>query len=197
MRSGDEPGDLMATILVVDDRPTNRDLLVTLLGYRGHKSLEAGDSAEALALARAERPDLIITDILMPTMDGYEFTRRLREDPDIGATPVIFHSAHYLLQEARVLAARCGVPYVIAKPCDSADVLVAVDKALCVTPDITAPAADAELDRQHVQVLTDKLSQSVQEVFKVYSRLEALVEIGRELNIAQDPALLLERYCRG
>ena len=197
MRSGDEPGDLMATILVVDDRPTNRDLLVTLLGYRGHKSLEAGDGAEALALARAERPDLIITDILMPTMDGYEFTRRLREDPNIGSTPVIFHSAHYLLEEARVLAAECGVPHVIAKPCDPSDVLAAVDKALGVAQDITAPVAVAEFDRQHVQLLTDKLSQSTQEMYKVYSRLEALVEIERELNVTHDPALLLERYCRG
>jgi len=187
----------MATILVVDDRPTNRDLLVTLLGYRGHKSLEAGDSAEALALARAERPDLIITDILMPTMDGYEFTRRLREDPNIGSTPVIFHSAHYLLEEARVLAAECGVPHVIAKPCDPSDVLAAVDKALGVARDITAPAAVAEFDRQAVQLLTDKLSQSTQEMYKVYSRLEAMVEIGRELNVTHDPALLLERYCRG
>jgi PAS domain S-box-containing protein len=196
-QSGDEPGDLMATILVVDDCPTNRDLLVTLLGYRGHKSLEAGNGAEALALARAERPDLIITDILMPAMDGYEFTRRLREDPDIGSTPVIFHSAHYLLEEARVLAAKCGVPYVIVKPCDPSDVLAAVDKALSVAQEITAPIAAAEFDLRHVQVLTDKLSQSTQEMFKVYSRLEALVEIGRELNVTQDPALLLERYCRG
>ena len=56
----------MATILIVDDRPTNRQLMTTILGYAGHRLLEASDGAEALAVARTERPDLIITDILMP-----------------------------------------------------------------------------------------------------------------------------------
>jgi CheY-like chemotaxis protein len=77
----------MATILVVDDRAPNRELLVTLLGYKGHRLLEAADGAEALAIVRTERPDLVITDIPMPTMDGYEFVRELRADPEIAATP--------------------------------------------------------------------------------------------------------------
>ena len=61
----------MATILIVDDRPTNRQFLLTLLGYTAHRLLEAADGAQALEVTRAERPDLVITDILMPTMDGY------------------------------------------------------------------------------------------------------------------------------
>ena len=71
----------MATILIVDDRESNRELLSTLLGYRNHRTVEARDGMEGLERARVERPDLVITDILMPTMDGYEFTRRLRADP--------------------------------------------------------------------------------------------------------------------
>ena len=70
----------MATILVVDDRPINRELLVTLLGYGGHRMLEAPDGEKALAIARAERPELIIADIIMPAMDGYEFARQVRKD---------------------------------------------------------------------------------------------------------------------
>lgn len=65
----------MATILVVDDHPINREFLVTLLRYRGHSLLQAADGAEALQVARAAHPDLIISDILMPTMDGYELVR--------------------------------------------------------------------------------------------------------------------------
>src|ERR1700740_2125987 len=59
---------IMATILIVDAPPSTRQFLTTLLGYGGHRLLEAGDGAAALGLVRADRPDLIITDILMPTM---------------------------------------------------------------------------------------------------------------------------------
>ena len=76
----------MATILIVDDHETNRQLLTTLLGYWNHQVVAAGDGMEGLERARSERPDLIITDVLMPAMDGYEFTRRLREDPALAAT---------------------------------------------------------------------------------------------------------------
>src|SRR6267378_1249835 len=146
----------MATILVVDDHPTNRDLLVTVLGYGGHTTLEASDGEQALALAKAERPDLIISDIVMPSMDGYELTRRLREDPEIGRTPVIFHSAHFRMEEARVLASQCGVQYVIPKPCDPASILAAVANVLADNRDsIQSPPAD-EFDRAHVRILTDQ-----------------------------------------
>jgi CheY-like chemotaxis protein len=64
----------MAKILIVDDRPTNRQFLVTLLVYTGHHLLEAADGAAALDMARRERPDLVITDLIMPSMDGFEFT---------------------------------------------------------------------------------------------------------------------------
>ena len=90
----------MAKILVVDDLPANRALVATLIGHSGHQALEAADGAEALALVRAERPDLVISDILMPTMDGFEFVRQLRSDHGLAATQVIFCSAHYLEEEA-------------------------------------------------------------------------------------------------
>src|SRR5918912_3656471 len=103
----------MATILIVDDRPANREFLAALLGYGGHRLLEAADGAEGLAVARAERPDLVIADILMPTMDGYEFVRRLPADPAVAGTRVVFYTAHYHEPEARKLAADCGVSAVL------------------------------------------------------------------------------------
>ena len=186
----------MATILIVDDRESNRDLLTTLLGYRNHRTVEARDGLEGLERARAERPDLIITDILMPAMDGYEFTRRLRADPGGASVPVIFYSAHYLMQEARELAAKCGVEYVVAKPAEPEKLLSTVDAALGLTP-VAVPAPQIEeFDREHIRVLTDKLSQQAGEVGNLSARLEALIDVGHELNVAQDTSVLLDRYCK-
>src|SRR6202030_669792 len=127
----------VATILIVDDRPTNREYVATLLGYGGHRLLQAADGAGALATARAEHPDLVIADILMPTMDGYEFVRQLRTDPAIAATRVIFYTAHYHEREARPLAPVCAVSPVLTKPAEPEVVLRTVDAALGVAP---APA---------------------------------------------------------
>jgi len=80
----------MSVILVVDDQASNRDVLTTLLGYCGHRMIEAADGAEGLVVAAREQPDLIISDVLMPTMDGYEFVRRLRDDPALASKPVCF-----------------------------------------------------------------------------------------------------------
>jgi len=186
----------MATILIVDDHQSNRELLTTLLGYRNHRIVEAGDGLEGLERARTERPDLVITDILMPTMDGYEFTRRLRADADVAAIPVVFYSAHYLMQEAHALAAKCGVEYVLAKPAEPEEVLRIVDAALGLAH-IAVPAPPVEeFDREHIRVLTNKLSQQAGEVGNLSARLEALIDVGHELNVAQDPSVLVERYCQ-
>ncbi len=86
----------MATVLVVDDLAVNRDLVAGVLGHNGHHVLEASDGPGALALVRSVQLDLMITDVLMPGMDGYELTRRLRDNPATARLPVIFYTANYL-----------------------------------------------------------------------------------------------------
>jgi PAS domain S-box-containing protein len=185
----------MATILIIDDRPSNREFLLTLLGYKGHRLVEAADGAEGLAVARAEHPDLIITDILMPTMDGYEFVRRLHADPAFTHIPVIFWSAHYLEREARTLAHACGVSHLLMKPCDPEEVLRTVQTALdhASTP---ATAPPEEFDREHLRLITDKLSQKVEELRMANLKLDAVVETGRRLALERDLLRLLDNCCR-
>jgi diguanylate cyclase (GGDEF)-like protein/PAS domain S-box-containing protein len=132
---------LMATILVVDDRPSSRAFLLTLLGFTAHRLLEAREGAQALELVRAERPDLIITDILMPTMDGYEFIQQLRADPVLAATRVIFYSAVFAERETSAMAHSCGVHTVLSKPSDPQAILDAVNHELGLRESAAAPPA--------------------------------------------------------
>jgi PAS domain S-box-containing protein len=154
----------MATILIIDDRPTNRDVLRTILGYKNHRILEACDGQEGLEIARAERPDLVIADILMPRMDGYEMVRSLRADPTIAHTRVIFYTATYLKSEALKLAQACGVSHLIIKPSDPQDILDTVALALSESAPPAAPELNDTFDREHLRLMTDKLAQKVQEL---------------------------------
>src|SRR5450432_421300 len=167
MSRTDEPGKKSnsgrekTTILVVDDSPTSRMFLTQLLRDAGHRLLVAGDGAEALALVRAEHPDVVITDVLMPLMDGYEFARQLRADPSIARTPIIFHTAAYEQREARALASSCGVFYILNKPAQPAELLRTI-KAVLKEAILPAPAvSEKNFDRDHRRLLTDKLSEKV------------------------------------
>src|SRR5256885_621737 len=169
----------MATILIVDDRPTNRQFLLTLLGYGGHRLLEAANGAEALERVRAERPDLVITDILMPTMDGYEFVAHLRADPDLAPMPVIFYTATYSEPQAKALADSCGVRIVLPKPCDPERILAAVNEALGITDSAPAPSAGAARNEDKAgepHKVDDQLAEYVNELQSVKSKFDDIVE---------------------
>ena len=122
---------------------------MTLLNYEGHRVIEATDGAEGLRLAQAERPDLVITDILMPKVDGYEFIRQLRLDPTIADTPVIFSSAHYHEDESLALADACGAFAILPKPCEPELVLSTVRKALGVVPAVPEKLQGEEFNNEH------------------------------------------------
>jgi CheY-like chemotaxis protein/anti-sigma regulatory factor (Ser/Thr protein kinase) len=186
----------LAKILIVDDRPINREYLVNVLGYAGHQLLEARDGAEALALVRAQRPDLVITDLLMPTMDGYEFIRHLRADPSLAATPVIISTAVYHEREARALAQQGGVAHFLIKPADPEVVLRTVDEALGLAP-IPAPApVPAEFDREHLRLVSGTLLDKLIELEAANLRLKALIDFGQQLALERDPQRLLNSSCQ-
>ena len=175
----------MATILIVDDLSANRKLLVALLRCEGHRLVEAADGREALTAVRTERPDLVITDVLMPVMDGYEFVRQLRLEPATSGIPVVFCTAHYGEREARALALSSGVSYVLTKPAEAEDVLQIVGRALSgaaqsIRPS-DAPQLSTAFDREHLRLITDKLSEKSEDLRSANARLRALINIGLEL----------------
>jgi PAS domain S-box-containing protein len=189
----------MATILIVDDLSANREVLVTLLRHHGHRLLEAADGREGLAAVQAEHPDLVITDVLMPVMDGYELVRQLRLDPTTRGVPVVFYTAHYGEGEARALALSSGVAYVLTKPMVSEEVLRIVGRVLSgqsetgIPPD--ASPLPTRFNREHLRLLTDKLSEKAEDLRAANARLRALINIGLELASQQDPDRLLQSVC--
>jgi PAS domain S-box-containing protein len=154
----------MTSILVLDDRAADRELLATVLGYAGYDVLTADDGELALHLARAHRPDLIIADILMPGTDGYEFVRALRADALVAATRVVFCTATYGLEEGQRLAEVSGVTHILPKPCEPEQIVRIVAEALEATDDPPEPLAEDDFHREHLRALNQKLVQKVDEV---------------------------------
>ncbi len=106
----------MAKLLVVDDQEANRYLLEVLLKGHGHAVVMAGNGVEALARARQDPPELIITDILMPEMDGFSLCRIWKNDPELGRIPLIFYTATYTDPENEKFALSLGAERFIIKP---------------------------------------------------------------------------------
>ena len=98
----------MAKILLVEDNELNRDMLSRRLIRRGYEVVMAFDGEEALANAVSEQPDLILMDMSLPKIDGWEATRRLKADPSLCAIPVIALTAHAMAGDReRALEAGC------------------------------------------------------------------------------------------
>jgi two-component system, cell cycle response regulator DivK len=96
-------------ILVVEDQPDNRQILRDLLGNAGYELVEAENGVEALAAVDRRRPDLILMDIQLPILDGYETTRRIRSKSDLQSIPIIAVTSYALAgDDAKALAAGCN-----------------------------------------------------------------------------------------
>ena len=156
---------------------------------------EAGDGEEALARTRVARPELVICDILMPTMDGYEFVRRLRAEPEVASTPVIFYSAIYHEREAEALATSCGVQHLLTKPAEPEMILAVVTRALSHGPNVAPEIPVEQFGQAHARVLADKLSDRQAALEAANLRLSALLAAVYQLSCEQDRRTMLRELC--
>jgi CheY-like chemotaxis protein len=120
---------LMRRILYVEDNDDNVALLTVRLEIEGFEVLAAPDGLTGLARVRAERPDLVIMDLDLPDIDGWEATRRIRADAAIGRIPVIALSAH-AMPEHRDRALQAGCDDYEAKPLDFASLVAKIRRLL-------------------------------------------------------------------
>jgi len=117
-------------ILVVEDTPNVLELLEVTLRFKGYPVVSARDGQEAMERIAKERPALVITDILMPKMDGYSLAHNLRKNPRTAQIPIIFISATYITPEDKNFALNLGAMRFIEKPIDTEDFLLTVAEIL-------------------------------------------------------------------
>jgi PAS domain S-box-containing protein len=156
----------MATVVIVDDSGPDRRLAETLLKHAGHTVMVSRDGQVGLDLIKKALPDLIIADIITPSIDGYRLARAVRSDPRTATTPIILQTAHFLEAEVRRLAAQLDVQQVIFKPYEPQTFLDAVAEALRDrAPDpMTKEVERRDFHVEHLRLVSAKLYEKVGEL---------------------------------
>ena len=157
----------MALAVVIDDSAADRRLTETLLKHAGYTVMVCGDGQEGLDLIKKENPDLVIADLITPSIDGYDLARAVRSDPKTASTPIILQTAHYLEAEVRRLAAQIGIQEVIIKPVEPQAFLDAVAKTVrdkAALDGSTEAAPGTEFPVEHMRLVSAKLYEKVREL---------------------------------
>jgi CheY-like chemotaxis protein len=147
-------------LLVVEDVPDILQLLDATLKFKGYQVVTATNGQEALEIIKRERPSMIITDILMPKLDGFSLVHRLRLDADTRDIPIVFLSATYVTPEDKTFAEIIGVTHFIEKPIDFETLLPVIDQLLTqAVPAIFEPLDEIEFYDGYRKRLEAKLRQ--------------------------------------
>jgi two-component sensor histidine kinase len=158
-------------ILIVDDSSDDRRLLRYMVTINGHEAIEAEDGAEGLEKAKSTAPDLIISDALMPVMDGFQFLREVKQDPALHLIPFIFYSSSYQEYQDVRLAMALGADSYVIKPVEPAVLWGKIEPLLRAgklerTPIVPLIGEDAEYLKRYSQVVATKLEEKVRELEK-------------------------------
>ena len=165
------------TILVVEDVPAVRELLEITLKFKGYEVATAADGREALEIIAANPPDLVVTDILMPYMDGYTLAQRLRRDPKTRRIPIVFVSATYVAPEDKEFALSLGAARFLEKPIDAEEFLLTIAEVLHQNElDDSPPLDEATFYRGYRDRLATKLRYKTAQITRLERLLPTLPE---------------------
>ena len=167
-------------ILVVEDIAQVRNLIEIQLKLRNYTIVTARDGQEALDLITKEKPAVILTDILMPRVDGFALAHKLRTDPQTSSIPIIFLSATYVSAEDERFALGLGAMRFLPKPVNTDELLIAVADALTGQAHAAPPMSERDFYLGHRQRLESKLRQKAQQITRNKEQLEVLPEDQRE-----------------
>jgi CheY-like chemotaxis protein len=169
-------------ILVVEDVPNVLELLEVTLRFKGYPVITARNGQEAIEQVEKWHPALVITDILMPKMDGYSLAHRLRSDPKTRQLPLIFLSATYVTAEDKSFAVSLGAVRFIEKPIDTEEFLLTVAELLTQGPE---PAPEPLGEREFYAGYRERLEHKLRHKHTQISRTERLLTT---LPVVQRPA---------
>ena len=153
------------TILVVDDRKTDRKLVSTILTSNGYEVAEAVNGIEAIEYLKKSKPDMIISDIMMPGMDGFSFLRELKKNKSLSGIPFIFYTAHYVSEKDKELAASLGASRFLIKPTEPKDLLYEIKTTLEEYDiGVTAPVNPLiRSEEEYLKLYSDRIFRKLEE----------------------------------
>lgn len=169
----------MVRILVVDDKEENRYYLESLFSGHGHTVVCARHGAEALDIARKAQFDLVVSDLLMPVMDGYTLLQQWKADPALKTVPFLVYSATYTEPEDEQLALKLGADAFILKPCEPGQLMEAVASVLGSSPRMPSEDQESGTDRAPANDPMDGYSGIL--VRKLEEKMLELEEANRKL----------------
>ncbi len=162
-------------LLIVEDNPNVLELLEVTLRFKGYPVITARNGQDALDKIAQERPSLVITDILMPRMDGYSLAHNLRKNPLTVHIPIIFISATYITPEDKAFALSLGAVRFIEKPIDTEDFLLTVAEILTQgIATVPRPMDDMRFYQGYRQRLEQKLRHKDTQIARTERLLQTL-----------------------
>src|SRR5438093_7802407 len=169
-------------ILIAEDNPINRKLLGAMLESEGHHVFPANDGMEALDILQQENIEAVISDILMPRMDGYRLCKNLRQDDRLGHIPFIFYTSTYTSSTDEKLALKMGADSYLKKPASYEEIVEAIQHAPSHRPPAKAGPARAlkagPVMKEYNEALVRKLDHKVAELAEAKERL---AEVNQDL----------------
>lgn len=164
-------------VLIVEDVPDILRLLEETLKFKGYQAVTAYNGQEALEIIRRQKPSLVITDIMMPKLDGFGLVHRLRINPETRDIPVIFLTATYVALEDKAFALNIGATRFIEKPVNFERFLETIQELLTSSAPVPAMTmSEAEFYEGYRQRLEQKLNQKNTQIARDERLLTTLAE---------------------